>query len=114
MKKYYSNHSAETKVYKKMSKTSEMITQMIYGDAFSIIKKERDWFKIKIKEDGYIGFIKNKKTISYVKPTYKVCKLFANIYKYPNSRKKIKKLTYGSKIKIKKRKSNFRKFKNVC
>ena len=87
MKKYYSNHSVETKVHKKMSKTSEMITQMVYGDAFSIIKKERDWFKIKIKEDGYIGFIKNKKTISYVKSTYKVCKLFANIYKYPNSKK---------------------------
>ena len=112
MKKYYLNHSVETKVYKKMSKTSEMITQMIYGDAFSIIKKERGWLKIKIKEDGYIGFIKNMKIISYVKPTYKVCKLFADIYKYPNFKKKIKTLTYGSKIKIKKSKSNFREFEN--
>ena len=112
MKKYYLNHSVETKVYKKMSKTSEMITQMIYGDAFSIIKKERGWLKIKIKEDGYIGFIKNIKIISYVKPTYKVCKLFANIYKYPNFKKKIKTLTYGSKIKIKKSKLNFREFEN--
>ena len=61
MNKYYSNHSVVTKVYKKMSTNSEMITQMIYGDAFSIIKKERGWFRIKIKEDGYVGFIKKKK-----------------------------------------------------
>ena len=60
MKKYYLNHSVETKVYKKMSKTSEMITQMIYGDAFSIIKKERGWLKIKIKEEKYFGSVEKK------------------------------------------------------
>lgn len=88
MNKYYSNHSIVTKVYKKMSTNSEMITQMIYGDAFSIIKKERGWFRIKIKEDGYVGFIKKKKIISYIKPTHKICSLLANIYKYPNTKKK--------------------------
>ena len=112
MKKYYSNNYSYTKVFKTMSVNSEMITQMIYGDSFSIIKKKNKWFKIKIREDGYTGYIKKKKFMSYVKPTHKVCKLFANIYKYPNKIKINKKLTYGSKIKIKYIKSNFGKFEN--
>ena len=112
MKKYFLNHQVTTGVYKKMSKKSEMVTQMIYGDGFSIIKKTKDWLKIKIKEDGYIGFIKKKNFIPYDKPTHKVCKLFANIYKYPNNSKINKKLTYGSKIKIKNIKLSFGKFEN--
>ena len=60
MKTYYSNNFSYTKVFKKMSTNSEMVTQMIYGDSFSIILKKNKWFKIKIKEDGYIGYIKKK------------------------------------------------------
>ena len=33
---------------------------MIYGDSFSIIKKSKNIYKIKIKEDGYMGFIKRR------------------------------------------------------
>ena len=33
---------------------------MIYGDSFSVIKKTKKWLKIKIKEDGYKGYIKIK------------------------------------------------------
>ena len=112
MKKYYSNNFNNIKVFKKTSINSETVTQMIYGDAFEIIKKQNTWFKIKIKEDGYIGFIKVKNFISYIKPTHKVCKLFANVYKFPNTSKIIKKLSYGSKIRIKNIKLNFRKFDN--
>ena len=112
MKKYYSNNFSLVKVFKKMSINSEMVTQMIYGDSFSIIKKKNEWFKIKIKEDGYIGYIKKKKFIAYVKPTHKVCTLFADIYKYPNESKISKKLTYGSKIRIRNIRSNFGRFEN--
>ena len=112
MKKYYSNNFNDTKVFKKMSINSEIVTQMIYGDSFSIIIKKNEWLKIRIKEDGYIGFIKKKNFIPYDKATHKVCKLFANIYKYPNNSKINKKLTYGSKIKIKNIKLNFGKFEN--
>jgi cell wall-associated NlpC family hydrolase len=112
MERYYSNHFSETNVYKKMSVNSEITTQMIYGDGFSIIKKKRNWLKIKIKEDGYIGYVKKKKYTPYTKPTHKVSKLFANIYKYPNIQKKVKKLTYGSKIRIKKNKLNLAEFEN--
>ncbi|MDB9795846.1 C40 family peptidase [Pelagibacteraceae bacterium] len=112
MKKYYSNNFSQTKVFKKMSVTSEMVTQMIYGDSFSIIINKKNWLKIKIKEDGYIGYIKRKKYTPYVKPSHKVCKLFAELYKYPDKSKINKRLTYGSKIKIKYIKSNFVKFEN--
>ncbi|MDA7606238.1 C40 family peptidase [Pelagibacteraceae bacterium] len=112
MKKYYSNNFSYTKVFKKMSVNSEMVTQMIYGDSFSIIKKNNKWFKIKIKEDGYIGYIKKKKFTTHIKPSHKVCALFADIYKYPNKQKINKRLTFGSKIKINQNKLNFGKFGN--
>ena len=71
---------------------------MIYGDAFYAIKKIKNWWKIRIKEDGYIGFIK-KKFIKFVKPTHKVSKLSVKIYKKPNLKKPSGKLTFGEKIK---------------
>ena len=33
---------------------------MIYGDSFRIINKKNKWFRIKILEDNYKGFIKEK------------------------------------------------------
>ena len=33
---------------------------MIYGESFSIFRKNKKWLKNKIKEDGYKGYIKNK------------------------------------------------------
>ena len=47
MKKYYSNNYSYTKVFKTMSVNSEMITQMIYGDSFSIIKKKINGLRLK-------------------------------------------------------------------
>ena len=38
---------------------------MIYGESFSILKKTKKWLKIKIKEDGYKGYIKNKKFLGF-------------------------------------------------
>ena len=60
MNKFYKNNYPETNLYKKMSVKSEMLTQMIYGDKFSILKTASKWLKIKIINDGYIGFIKKK------------------------------------------------------
>ena len=110
MIKYFTNIFPIINLYKKSSTKSEIITQMIYGDSFSIIKKYRNWFKIKIKEDNYKGFIQNKKICSYLKPTHKIKNLKANIYKYPNKRTKIIELTFNSKIKVIQKKSNFLKF----
>ena len=62
---------------------------MIYGDSFSISKKTKKWLKIKIKEDGYKGFIQKKNFHNLLKPTHKINILKAKIYKSPNKKKKI-------------------------
>ena len=113
MSNFYTNNYPLINVYKKNSSKSEIVTQMIYGENFKIINKFSKWLKIKIKEDGYIGFIKNKKFISYFKPTHKVSVLVANIYKNSNYKKKTGRLTYTSKIKVEKIVSKFAKFQGV-
>ena len=64
------------------------------------------YIKIKIKEDGYKGCIKNKKFSSFLRSTHKIQTLKANIYKFPNIKKKIYELPFGSKIKVLEKKSD--------
>tara|TARA_A100001011_G_scaffold384758_1_gene457805 strand:+ start:79 stop:798 length:720 start_codon:yes stop_codon:yes gene_type:complete len=97
-------------VYKKPSKKSEVTSQMIYGDSFSIIKKTTRWIKIKTREDNYYGYVQNKDYSKYLKPTHKIGVLNAKIYKFPNRTKKINELSFNSKIKVTERKNNFLKF----
>ena len=61
MTKYFTNNFSVTNLYKQPSMKSEIVTQMIYGDSFSISKRSKKWLKIKIKEDNYKGYIKNKR-----------------------------------------------------
>ncbi len=61
MTKYFTNNFSIINLYKKPSVKSEIMTQMIFGDNFTIIEKSKNWIKIKIKEDGYQGYIKKKK-----------------------------------------------------
>ena len=109
MTKYFTSSFPIINLYKKSSTKSEIVSQMIYGESFSISKKSKKWLKIKIKEDGYKGFIQNKKFKDYFKPTHKINVLKAKIYKFPN-KKKITELSFNSKIKISNKKSNFFKF----
>ena len=60
MIKYFSNNFPVINLYKKPKVRSEVITQMIFGESFSILRKDKKWLKIKIKEDAYKGYIKNK------------------------------------------------------
>jgi len=110
MKKLYLNNYSNVNLHKKKSTKSEIITQMIYGDSFSIIKNSSRWLKIRIKEDNYVGFVQNKNYKTYLKPTHKISKLKAKIYKFPNKRNKIGELTFGSKIKVTDKKSKFLQF----
>ena len=72
MTKYLSNNYSLINLYKEPSTKSEIVTQMLYGESFSIFKKSKKWLKIKIKEDNYKGYIKNKKYSNFLKPTHKV------------------------------------------
>ena len=110
MPEYYLNNYSEINIYKKMSSSSEIVTQMIYGESFYILKKTNKWLKIKIKEDNYIGFVHKKNYKTYIKPTHKINKLKANVYKSPNKSKKINVITYGSKIRAILKQSKFLKF----
>ena len=76
-------------IYKRQSKKSEVTSQIIYGEKFKILSKNKNWIKIKTLLDNYIGFIKNSKYLEKFRPKYKVCSLKARIYKKPGVR------TYG-------------------
>tara|TARA_A100001011_G_scaffold319976_1_gene340275 strand:+ start:50 stop:790 length:741 start_codon:yes stop_codon:yes gene_type:complete len=110
MIRYLTNNYSVINLYKKPSIKSEIVTQMIFGDSFSVSKKTSKWLRIKIKEDNYIGYILNKKFSTYLKPTHKLANLRVKIYKFPNKQKKTYELSYGSKIKILDNKTNFFKF----
>ncbi len=110
MTKIFISHNAIINLYKKPSLQSEITTQLLYGESFSLIKRNNKWFKIKIKEDGYIGFIPKIKLKPYMKPTHKIHKLKAKIYKSPNKKNKIGELPFGSKFKIYKKSLKFVKF----
>ena len=112
MDKYFTNKHPIVNLYKKPKKDSELITQMIYGESFQILKKNKSWFKIKIKEDKYVGYIKNISYHFFLKPTHKICKINAPVYASKNKRKKIKILPFGSKIKVIKISYNLLKFKD--
>ena len=112
MNKFYTNSYSVINLYKKTSSKSEIITQMIYGESFKIINKSAKWMKIRIKEDGYIGYIKKKQFFLYLKPTHKVSVLWANTYKNSNFKEKIGKLSYVSKIKVEKTVAKFAKFQS--
>ena len=92
-----------------MSRNSEVTSQIVYGESFSIVKKMKDWVKIRVKEDSYTGHIKKSNFRTYIKPTHKIYKLKANVYKSPNG-KIVNKLTFGSKIKVIKNKKNYLQF----
>ena len=110
MSKIFTNLHPVTNLYKKMSAKSEVVTQMLYGDSFLIVEKTKKWLKIKIIEDNYSGYIKNRNFSSFIKPTHKVQVLKAKIYKSLNDKKKINELTFGSKIKVDETKYAFVKF----
>ena len=109
MNKYFTNNFSIINLYKKPSVKSEVVTQMIYGESFSISKKSKKWLKIKINEDNYKGYIRKKKYSNFLKPTHKVNTLKAKIFKFPNRKKKINILPFGSKVKIFEKKNNFSK-----
>ena len=101
-------------VYKKQSTKSKIVTQLLYGETFKKLKKVGSWIKIKNDTDNYKGYIKFKKFLPDQKNTHKVFNLYAKLYSKPNSKYKMKtKLSFGSKIKVLKKKGKYCKFDNL-
>jgi len=86
-------------IYKKPSKLSEVISQILYGERFKILSKNKDWIKIKSLFDNYVGYIRNEKYIKNYKPTHKVYNLKAIIFSRPNNKTKTF-LPFASKFSI--------------
>ena len=110
MTKYLSNNYSLINLYKKPSTKSEIVTQMLYGESFSIFKKTARWLKIQIKEDGYKGYVQNKNFSEFLKPSHKISVLKTKIYTLPSKSKSLSIMPFGSKIKVLEKKSNFVKF----
>ena len=71
-------------IYKKPSHLSEVTSQIIYGEKFKILSKNKNWLKIKTSSDNYIGYLKNPKYVKKFNPYFKVSNLKAKIFKKPN------------------------------
>ena len=99
-------------VYNKKNTKSKLITQLLYGESFKIIKKNWKWIKIKNHSDGYKGFIIKKNFPNKQKNTHKVYNLSATLYSKPGTKIK-KKLSFGSRIAVNEKKNNLYKFDNV-
>ena len=80
MKNNYFYKKPLSNIYKKPNVVSEVTSQILYGEKFKIISKNKNWIKIKVLFDNYIGYIKNKNYTKNHKPTHKIFILKANIY----------------------------------
>jgi gamma-D-glutamyl-L-lysine dipeptidyl-peptidase len=75
-------------IYKKPNVVSEVTSQILYGEKFKIISKNKSWIKIKVLFDNYVGYIKNKDYAKDHKPTHKIFILKASIYNKQKNRTK--------------------------
>ena len=99
MKNNYFYKKPLSNIYKKPNVVSEVTSQILYGEKFKIISKNKNWIKIKVSFDNYTGYIKNKYYTKDHQPTHKIFTLKANIYnKQKNKTKKF--LPFASRISI--------------
>jgi len=78
---------------------SEVTSQILYGEKFKILSKNKNWIKIKMSFDNYVGYIKNKNYTTSYKPTHKVFVLKARIFNQPRNKTKYF-LPFASRISI--------------
>ena len=97
-------------LYDRPSRNSKIASQMLYGENFKILKKEKNFIKIRTRYDNYIGFIKPTKYSLKFISTHKIAVLKSRIFKYPKNLNKFKSnnfLSFSSKIQVLKRENNF-------
>ena len=80
MKNSYFYKKALSNIYKKPSEVSEVTSQIIYGEKFKVLSKNKSWLKIKTSFDNYIGYIKNEGYSGDHSPTHKIFSLKVNIF----------------------------------
>ena len=98
MKNNFFFKSKFTNIHKKPSKSSEITSQILYGEKFKILSKKKYWLKIKTRFDNYIGYIKNEDYTRNHEPTHKIFSLRATIINKSNNTKAY--LPFASRISI--------------
>lgn len=68
-------------IYSKTSTKSEVTSQILFGEKFKILSKNKNWVKIKTSFDNYIGFIKKSKFIKIHNPDFKVFSSKSPVFK---------------------------------
>ncbi len=96
----------------KPSINSEVTSQILYGEKFQILSKNKRWIKIKTNYDNYIGYIKKDKFNHKFKPTHKIYKLKSKIFRRVNSKflATTDFLSFASGVEIKSTKKNYIEF----
>ena len=126
MKNNFFNKSPIINVLEKPKKNSNVSSQILYGERFKILSKNKNFYKVKNYYDNYVGFISKKiKLEALFNPSHKIKTLKSQIYFGTDKTKKISSnhyLPFGSKLKIIKKKKSFImfeknqwiKFKDTC
>src|SRR5210317_669600 len=98
-------------IYSKTSTKSEVTSQILFGEKFTILNKNKDWFKIKTSFDNYIGFIKKSKFIKIHNPDFKVFSPKSPVFKKINNNfvKTSKYLYFSSTVSNLESEKNFKK-----
>ena len=109
MKNNYFYKKPLSNIYRKPNVVSEITSQILYGEKFKIISKNKGWLKIKVLFDNYTGYIKNKDYTKNHKPTHKIFALKANIYSKQKKKTKYF-LPFASKISMIQENKNFIEF----
>ncbi|MGB1240568.1 MAG: NlpC/P60 family protein [Candidatus Pelagibacter sp.] len=86
-------------IYKKASKKSEVTSQILYGEKFKILSKNKEWIKIKSTYDNYVGYMENKDYVKKLFVNYKVFSLKAQVFNKLNKKNK-NFLPFGSRIQV--------------
>ncbi len=60
--------------------SAEMVSQLIYGETYTVLKQEDDWYLIQMDFDGYEGWLSNSSIHEYVSSERHVQQdIFANL-----------------------------------
>ena len=106
--------SSIANIYKKNSKNSGIVTQILLGEDFKSQNKIGKFYKGYKAYDKYKGFIEAKDLhLDKNKKTHKIISKECNVYKKPNNKYKLnKKIFFNTRISILNDKNNFIQTKN--
>ena len=111
MKNNFFNKSLENIKLKPFS-NSEVTSQILYGEKFTILSRKKKWIKIKTTYDNYSGYIRNNNFFKNFKPTNKIYKIKSKIFKKKGNKflQTKKFLYFGSGISIINKEQKFFEF----